>query len=334
MNNFWKSFLCVLACVLFCAVSFFTGYFFRDTVKIKQSSEINASCSLKTADTVSNSGWSFTSNSFTIPVSFFSTQNLDSMYSFDKSFLNFSINIGFDTNGLYCSYMTNSIYCQTKDVMLSFVDIAPNYTPITTTFYKTDTEWYNSWQFMRYSGINLLFNYRFSSGFGSFPISNITINKKLDNSMNNHFSGVEFSFNDKNGEYIQLQFVFSNNIQGAFVPERTIFVLENLTDNDYYNQGYSTGYSNGVAVGKTNGFNTGYIDGYDDGVIDGYNDGVNATNSYSFSNLLTAVVNAPVSVFTNLLDFNIMGFNLLSLVAGLLTLGLIVLIIKLCLGGK
>ena len=334
MSNFWKSFLCVLACVFLCVASFFTGYFFSDTVKIKQSNEINASCSLSTADTVNNSGWSFTSNSFTIPVSFFSTQNLDNMYSYDKSFLNFSVNIGFDTNGLYCSYMTNSIYCQTKDVMLSFLEIAPDYTPVTTTFYKADTSWHFYWQSMSYSGINHYFNYLFTSGFGSFPVSQINIRKLLNNSMSGRFSGVEVFFYDKNGEYLLLQFLFSNNQQGNFVSERTIYVLENLTDNDYYNQGYSTGYSNGVNDGSSVGYNNGYTSGYDDGVIDGYNDGVNTTNTYSFSNLLTAVVNAPVSVFTNLLDFNILGFNLLSLVAGLLTLGLIVLIIKLCLGGK
>ena len=81
-------------------------------------------------------------------------------------------------------------------------------------------------------------------------------------------------------------------------------------------------------------YRLGSEDGFVDGFRQGYDNGLNEQDVYTFGNLLTAVIDAPVGVFISMLDFNIMGFNLLNLVVGLLTLAVICLVIKLMLGGK
>lgn len=67
---------------------------------------------------------------------------------------------------------------------------------------------------------------------------------------------------------------------------------------------------------------------YDTGYSVGYNTGVAEANNYSFLSLTTAVVDAPVQVFSQLLNFNILGFNLLDLFLGLLTLAVVIFIVK------
>lgn len=102
--------------------------------------------------------------------------------------------------------------------------------------------------------------------------------------------------------------------------------------------GYAQGFENGYNAGVTDGSNTGYQDGYNAGQTIGYQDGYNAGvehgGNYTFLGLIGAVIDAPVSAFTSLLNFNILGVNILGFVTGLLTLALIIFIIKLCMGGK
>lgn len=119
----------------------------------------------------------------------------------------------------------------------------------------------------------------------------------------------------------------------------------------YYTSGavdlsYTSGYNAGVAYGNENGFSKGFNDGravgyesgYNEGVLSsyqvGFNDGVLSANDYSFLGLMSAVVDAPVQAFTGLLNFNILGFNMLSFFTGLLTLALILWIVSKVLGNK
>lgn len=328
MNNFWKSFLCVLACIFLCVASFFTGYFFSDTVKIKQSSEINALCSLKPADTVSTT-YSYTSSNFPILMSFYNTNDYTDVPANSS-----------DTQYVPMKFYFNSRILGSIPRVDCIVGVEFAYGGVCNNYNYVDSSniVYDSWAHLGSRDLDdkyVFIDYNISSSF-NFDIKSVVIETITNYSYIGEYA-TAVTYYDSSNNMCKFQFVFNkaeSAIDCYMFYSRRYYLATNFTDNDFFNQGYTTGYDNGVAVGKTSGFNTGYNDGYEDGVVDGYNDGVNATNSYSFSNLLTAVVNAPISVFTNLLDFNIMGFNLLSLVAGLLTLGLIVLIIKLCLGGK
>ena len=108
----------------------------------------------------------------------------------------------------------------------------------------------------------------------------------------------------------------------------------NLGDNSAYQQGYNDGYNTGVGDGNSNGYNDGYSAGETVGYGNGYNAGLEQSNKYSFNSLIGAVIDAPVSAFTSLLNFELLGVNILGLITGLLSLAVIVLIIKLCMGGR
>lgn len=64
--------------------------------------------------------------------------------------------------------------------------------------------------------------------------------------------------------------------------------------------------------------------GYDKG----YAAGIAAGGNNSFMSLITAVVDAPITAFTSLLDFDILGYNMKNLALALLTAGLLVAAIR------
>ena len=127
----------------------------------------------------------------------------------------------------------------------------------------------------------------------------------------------------------------------SFMFDQRDYYINNpniYTENENYQFGYSAGYGDGYYTGNSEGLDAGYKDGYKNGELVGYqsgfNDGVNDSNQYTFMSLFGAVLDAPVSVFTSLFNFNILGINLFSLITGLFTLCVIIVIIKMCLGGK
>lgn len=95
---------------------------------------------------------------------------------------------------------------------------------------------------------------------------------------------------------------------------------------------YSTT-SNEVNSGLS--YNIGYEDGYNtgfaDGSSDGYSRGVLDAGNYTFFSLIGAVIDAPISAFKSLFNFEFLGFNLLDFVTGLITLCFVIWIIRLIL---
>lgn len=74
--------------------------------------------------------------------------------------------------------------------------------------------------------------------------------------------------------------------------------------NDRYNQGQQAGYDKGYSAGISDGGNN------------------------SFLSLITAVVDAPITAFTSLLNFDILGFNVKNVVLSLLTAALVIACIR------
>ena len=143
---------------------------------------------------------------------------------------------------------------------------------------------------------------------------------------------------DNNNEYITFEFPLYTNLgnfpTGYLFEERTYYITTSFEDNTYYQEGYDNGYDVGVSEGKDLGYQEGYSSGVTVGYGNGYNEGVANSQDYSFLSLIGAVIDAPVSAFTSLLNFNLLGFNMLAFVTGLITLGVILLIVKLFIGGK
>lgn len=112
---------------------------------------------------------------------------------------------------------------------------------------------------------------------------------------------------------------------GSASPAYFSYKLESESLKDFttgYENGYSVGYQNGESTGYQNGYNTGFTDGKADGISEGL------AQQNSFLSLTTAVVDAPVKVFTDLFDIEILGFNLKNVAIGLLGAALIIALIR------
>lgn len=71
-----------------------------------------------------------------------------------------------------------------------------------------------------------------------------------------------------------------------------------------------------------------YNQGQQVGYESGYTAGIAAGGNNSFLSLITAVVDAPITAFTSLLNFDILGFNVKNVVLSLLTAALVIACIR------
>lgn len=140
--------------------------------------------------------------------------------------------------------------------------------------------------------------------------------------------------------YIAFELCTYDSSSGAL--DKLDLSMPNVTDGNY--QGIFI--SNFVVSGRGANFNTvidnankqGYNKGYQDGKTAGYDVGFQAgvkdNGDYTFMGLLGSVFDAPISAFRGLFNFEILGTNMQGFVLALLTLSVIVVIIKIALGGR
>lgn len=170
------------------------------------------------------------------------------------------------------------------------------------------------------------FNYR--------DIVSVRISSGLNSAGN--LNVVTVRYIDSAGVY--LQFSFYSESFNSDLSTRTYYVTpSDLTDNQYYQEGYSAGqtngYNTGYNVGQSEGYNQGYNVGQNVGYNSGYTAGSEDSNQYTFLNLVSATIDAPVKYFQSLFNFELLGVNLQGFLTGLFTLCVIVTVVKLCLGG-
>lgn len=70
------------------------------------------------------------------------------------------------------------------------------------------------------------------------------------------------------------------------------------------------------------------------GYEEGRRDALDDTSDYTFMGLIGSVIDAPITSFRGLLNFSILGVNMQSFVLAILTLCVIIVVIKIALGGK
>ena len=144
------------------------------------------------------------------------------------------------------------------------------------------------------------------------------------------------SYVDNNGNNCNIYFPLISDNDNDYYELRTLFVNTNgLTDySDGYNDGYMNGKNDGYASGEKTGYQNGYKKGKTDGYNSGYSYGVRESNDYTFLGLISACIDAPISYFTSLFNFELLGFNLSSFFKVVFTICVIVTIIRLCFGRK
>ena len=92
-----------------------------------------------------------------------------------------------------------------------------------------------------------------------------------------------------------------------------------------YDLGYQGGYNAGYDAGDGAGYDRGYGVGFNDGQVDA------ASGSYTFLGLIGSVIDAPISAFRGLLDFELLGVNMSSFVLAVMSLCVIIVIIRMVL---
>lgn len=105
-----------------------------------------------------------------------------------------------------------------------------------------------------------------------------------------------------------------------------------------YQNGYTNGYNDGLSdkVSYNNGYkdgnSTGYANGYSSGYDAGYFAGLSEPGSNGFFNLITTVIDVPITAFSSLLDFSILGVNMKGFVLSLLSFAALIATVRLVMG--
>lgn len=120
----------------------------------------------------------------------------------------------------------------------------------------------------------------------------------------------------------QPTFTHYNILDWGFGPDDDVLYTINVNDTSQavIQSSYNTGFEAGKAQGKIEGYNKGKAEG------------VEASNKYTFMNLLNSVFYAPIHALYSLLNFEIFGVNVYSVVTGILSalvlIGLVMFVLK------
>lgn len=205
---------------------------------------------------------------------------------------------------------------------------------------------HDSWEFVyiRLSNLGIIMvHYFIETGFNA-DVKYIDLQSDRWAGVNEDIAQTQFQLVDSNGKVAHF-YVFGNynawyptstsrNYSHYSYEPRRYYLTGNLTDNDFYSTGYNNGYSVGEQQGYNDGMQQGYDTGYNAGKNVGFDEGVASANDYSFLGLLGSVVDAPLNMFVQTFDFNVLGFNMKDFFLSILTIALIFTIIRLCMGGK
>lgn len=142
------------------------------------------------------------------------------------------------------------------------------------------------------------------------------------------------SYIDVNDNNVNIIIPLDSNYDNDYYTFHTIFLTGGISDSysNGYNNGYLDGYNNGYNDAKSPYYNKGYFDGKKYGYETGYNKGINESNDYTFLGLISACIDAPITYFTSLFNFELLGVNISSFLTAIFTLCIIVTVVRLCLG--
>lgn len=100
-----------------------------------------------------------------------------------------------------------------------------------------------------------------------------------------------------------------------------------------FSEVYSLGFQEGVeSVDIQESFTDGYNEGYRVGQDIGYLNGMSDQGDYTFFGLISSTIDAPLSVFRKMFNFEILGTNMSAFMLSLFTVCIILAVVKLLLG--
>lgn len=143
-------------------------------------------------------------------------------------------------------------------------------------------------------------------------------------------TGFYVTFNFETG-YKKYTFATDNNwsveAHGQTVPLTTTIATVAADTISSYNEGknigYTTGYNEGFDAGKVTGDKTGYNRGYNEGFTAGRN-----APEYSFREFFEGFGSAFVTIYTNMLDYEFLGINLMGLIGTIVVIATVAIVVK------
>lgn len=155
--------------------------------------------------------------------------------------------------------------------------------------------------------------------FPKFEVNELYQIMKIDSVARSCFFWIKGNAGDTVNLSLIYPYISDNSLDNSHLPKTIQKMIS-----EKYNAGYQSGYEEGYTTGKNENTQSYYDKGYSDGWA--------ASGSGTFTSLFTAVIDAPVAAFTNLLDFQILGVDMKKFVLALISLALVLAIVRFVLG--
>lgn len=193
----------------------------------------------------------------------------------------------------------------------------------------------NTYQYYLRLNINLPINRFVNLKFSYLELLNISINGRVMdyatalNSYDFLYSNIVL-YNDNATLFVN-GFNLLNSSYSDYVIDYIDFRIADYTfkSSNYYNSNIGIlGYLENTSISLyeynirniyDNGFESGQKIGYDNGYNVGFSDGINS-NETRFDGLMFAIADVPMKVISSMLNFDILGFNLMGFFLGIITL--------------
>lgn len=164
--------------------------------------------------------------------------------------------------------------------------------------------------------------------------ANITLIDSTSSPVNYHTQFVTEMYGD--GDDYTLSISDYNVTSSTNVVVRVAFSLVDESDYSYvadggYHDGYVNGFNDGVSQGSQEGRENGYYDGFQDAKE--LYENQDATVNSIFQGILSIGL-IPVEFFMSIFNFSILGINITSIISAILTMMVIVILMRIILGGK
>lgn len=127
----------------------------------------------------------------------------------------------------------------------------------------------------------------------------------------------QFGKSDTTEQSEYILYMINTSEYSKFIPQLPYYM--NGSINDSYTKGYNVGYNEGEKNKELYG-ETKYNAGVQAGIA--------SANKYTFKSLISAVFDVPIQTIWGMLNFNILGVNILTLITSIISLIIIIAILK------
>ena len=320
-----------------------------DSVEVELDCQVNKVTSSSTAPTIDSSYFDVTSPNWSSKFDFLTTQDYNSFN-----------NLTYDYNVLSFGFVgsNNAQEFSTSSNLYDYVYFNVQESNGTSTLKSRSDILTKDWGVYEYNNlISLHFNVenntvakKFFMGVSDYVIVTMYSNKYYVTCSPSLYSQYNAYLKGLTGSSLTENELYQNGYNVGYnkgFNDGNNNVINNPNNYDLYSKyqydtNYTNGKNDGITIGENNiknnpnnydlytqtQYDSNYTNGKNIGYSTGYNKGVAESNDYTFLGLIGSVIDAPIQAFTNLFNFDLLGFNLLNFVRALFTLTVIIIVAR------